>query len=66
MSKRKPQIIMKADERSTVLQLGRERKFVARNKRLVSFMAPSSRSKSRTRGWVLNAPAGGAAAGVNC
>ena len=34
MSKRKPQIILKADERSTVLQLGRERKFVARNKRL--------------------------------
>ena len=28
MSKRKPQIILKADERSTVLQLGRERKFV--------------------------------------
>ena len=34
MSKRKPQIILKADERGTVLQLARERKFVARIKRL--------------------------------
>ena len=70
MSKRKPQIILKADERSTVLQLGRERKFVARKRRWgenrVSFTASSPRSKSRTRGWVLNPLAGGAAAGVNC
>ena len=68
---REPQIVPKTDKRSTLIELARERRFARQNQALemktgFPLRRQARGSKSRTRGWVLNPPAGGAAPDVNC
>ena len=62
MSKREPQIILKPDERSAGLELGRDGKFAAKSngwdEKVFSSRATSSRSPSRTDAGAARLPAG--------
>jgi hypothetical protein len=63
MGKREPQIILKTDERSIHLELGRERKFTRRIKRWAESRRRQARGRSQERPPAADPASGGAATG---